>query len=382
MPAGECPECGALAHLVDQDTTKTVDGDTVAKSLRDIRNDYVAAEARKHRPDDAMELLEYNLQQAEAAMLANDPETAAMAIDKYNSILAILGKDAKSIDPEDPIYLTNGCCEFPHDFGWMFEGSSMKTGLFDDDFYPLTEEEAAFIAEDVVTSADGRMHALTGYSALYRGRKHIMPSIELPVGPEYDAPSYVEVSKTAEDYVAAILPKVQALEGNVLIDSGINSCVVIQILVPFDKVMEIDIQWYQTLRWLMVDPRLPGVDENLVRRHEGKDFAVSVEWIGEGEDGDWQPLALRDHPLLRYDAQRKTEDSDDVDDQWEDLNDGSYCISVPAYAPDDVLEALPRYLVARLDAEGGAYPKRLLEELSWTDIATIQEFIANEKKAQ
>ena len=378
MPAGECPECGALAHLVKDPDAGMVDGDAVAKSLLGVRNDYDAAIARGHRPDDAMEHLEYNLRQAEQAMLANDPGTAAMAIEKYESILVILGKDAKTIDPEAPIYLTNGCCEFPHEHGWMFEGTGLEAGSFDDEFYPLTDDEAAFIAEDVVTSADGRMHALTGYSALYRGRKHIMPSIELPVGPEHDAPSYEEVRRTAEGYVTAILPKVQALEGNVLIDSGIDSCVVIQILVPFDKVMEIDGQWYETLRWLMVDPRLPGVDEGIERRHEGRDFAVSVEWIGEGDDGDWDPMTPRDHPLLRYDAQRNT---GIVDNQWEDLDDGSYCTQVQAYAPDAVLEALPRYLATRLDAEGGAHPKRLMEKLSWTTVEDVETFIRQQKDA-
>ena len=286
-------------------------------------------------------------------MLANDPDTAAMAIEKYEGIVTSLGASAKLIDPETPIYLTNGCCEFPHEWGWMFEGTGLEAGNLDDDFYPLTDGEADFIAEDLVTSADGRMHALTGYSALYHGRKHIMPSIELPVGPEHDAPSYEEVRKIAEEYVAAILPKVQALEGNVLIDSGIDSCVVIQILVPFDKVMEIDDQWYETLRWIMVDPRLPG--------------------IGEGEDGDYDPMYLFDHPMLRFYVQRNV---GIINNEWEDLDDGSYCTQVPTYASQDVLEAMPRYLAERLDAEGGAHPKRLMEQLSWTGIGDIERFIA------
>ena len=380
MPAGECPECGALAHLIQGVAFPegSIPSQIAARALA-IRNDYDAALSRGHRPDDAMEQLETILRQAEKAILEGDPKAGEESIDAYESILTVLGKDAKSIDPETPIYLTNGCCEFPHEYGWMFEGTGLECGSFDDDFYPLTEQESAFIAEDLVTSSDGRMHALTGYSALYRGRKHIMPTIELPVGAEHDAPSSEEVRRTAEAYVAAILPKVTALEGNVLIDAGIDDCVVIQILVPFSKVMELDNQWYPMLEWLMVDPRLPDVDESEERRHEGRDYAVTVSWIGEGDDGDYDPMRPLDHPLLRFDVQRNV---GLVDNEWEDQDDGSYCTQVPAYASPDVLGALPRYLSQRLDTEGGSHPKRLMEQLSWTGIGHVERFLVAERNTR
>ena len=377
MPAGECPECGALAHLVQGAASSegAIPSQIAARALG-IRNDYDAALARGHRPDDAMEQLEPILRQAERAILDGDAKAAEGAIGAYGSIVSTLGKDARNIDPESPIYLTNGCCEFPHEYGWMFEGSGLECGSFDGDFYPLTEEEAAFIAEDVVSSSDGRMHALTGYSALYRGRKHIMPSIELPVGAEHDAPSSEEVRRNAEEYVAAILPKVAALEGNILIDSGIDDCVVIQILVPFSKVRELDNQWYPMLEWLMVDPRMPDVEEHEERRHEGRDYAVTVSWIGEGNDGDYDPMRPLDHPLLRFDVQRN---AGIVDSEWEDQEDGSYCTQVPAYASPDVVRALPRYLTQRLDTEGGSHPKRLMEQLSWTGIGHVERFLVAER---
>jgi len=313
MPAGECPECGAVAHIV--------------------------------------------------ATKVDEP---------YNA-----NKDLHGIDREVPIYLTSGCCESCIDDGRILDLFGLDYGTFEEDFYPLTKTEEAFIAEDVVTSADERMCALTGYSALYRGEKYIMPSIELPVGKEYDAPDVETVRKTAEDYVRAIMPKVKSLGGNVLIDSGFDQCVVIQILVPFKKVIEIGQDWYETLRWLMVDPRVLKLIANPEYRHEGKDFAVTVSWIGEGNDGDYDPMVPLDHPLLRFDVQRKSAETN----EWEDVNDGSYCTQVPAYAAEDIVRALPRYLARQLDEQGGIYPKRLMESLSWTSVTTIEDFLRDEARS-
>lgn len=285
------------------------------------------------------------------------------------------GPESLEIDPEAPIYLTNGCCESVHESGWMFAGTDMESGSFAGEFYPLTDDESRFIAEDLVASADGRMHALTGYSALYRGRKHLMPSIELPAGREQDAPPLEEVRAEAREYASHILPKVAAIGGNVLIDSGIDDCVVVQILVPIEEASKFGTmeKWHEHLAWLMVDPELPGVIGRDPIRHEGRKYAVSVEWIGEGDDGDYDPMHPYDAPLLRYDAQRRGESG-----AWEDLDDGSYCTQVAAYAPDAIVEALPRYLASCLDQHGGSQPKRLLERLSWTTEETVRDFLKNE----
>lgn len=316
VPAGECPKCGALAHLVEKSTNT--------------------------------EMLNVN--------------------------------EIFDIDLEQPIYLTNGCCEHAHSDAAMMRALRLNFGEFDGEFFPLTKEESEFIAEDLVTSEDGRMHALTGYSALYRGKKHVMPSIELPVGPEHDAPPYAQARKEAEQYITNILPKVEALGGNILLDNGFDGCIVIQMLFPLDEVMKFkDLDtWFARLKWIMVDPTLPDHDPEEQFRHEGRNFAVSVEWLGEGEEGDFQPLEPRDQPLLRFDAQKNI---GIVDNVWEDLDNGSYCTQVPAYAPREILEAMPRYLVARLEAEGGNYPKRLMEQLSWVTQKEISEFIESERKS-
>lgn len=382
MPAGECPECGAVAHLIsDEDAEERGYRKIIHREVESIRKDFENAIAKDHRPDDTMDILSKHLERAETFLSEKNYVHAQFAAADYNNSLSAIRASAKLIDPEAPIYLTNGCCEFAHDDGWMFEGSDMDTGLFDDNFYPLTEQESQFIAEDLVSSEDGRMHALTGYSALYRGKKHVMPSIELAVGDEHDAPSKAEVRKIAKEYIANILPKVQQLGGNILLDEGIDECVVIQMLFPLDEVMKFkDLDtWFARLKWIMVDPTLPDHDPEEQFRHEGTNFAVSVEWLGEGEEGDFQPFEPRDQPLLRFDAEKNI---GIVDSIWEDLDNGSYCTQVPAYAPREILEAMPRYLVARLEAEGGNHPKRLMEKLSWTTEKDIREFIESEGKSE
>lgn len=314
MPAGECPECGAVTHAI---ATK---------------------------PD--------------------DPNGA--------------NKERHGIDSEVPIYLTNGCTESCIEDGKILEAFGLEYGTFEGDFYPLTMAEEAYISEDVVASTDGGVEAITGCSALYRGEKYIMPLIELPVGSDHDAPDLMTVRKNAENYAKAILPKVESLGGNVLIDSSFNECVVIQILIPFTTVMNLNEKWYETMRWMMVDPRGIKLLENPEYRHEGKEFAVTTSWIGEGNEGDYDPMTLNDHPLLRFDVQRKNIETS----KWEDVDDGSYCTQIHAYAPQKILEALPRYLTKQIDDQGGYYPKRLMEKLSWTDVIVIEEFLRDEANMQ
>lgn len=301
MPAGQCPECGSVAHL-----TNNVITDEVSEKF--------------------------------------------------------------AVNPEVPIYLTNACCESVHNDYSFLDYLNIETGIFEGDVYPLTDEEAKYIEEDIMTSDDGLMHALTGYSALYRGKKHIMPTIELPVGPEYDDPSHKEVRKTAEDYASKIMPKVQSMNGNVIIDNEFNNCVVIQILIPFDEIINHKQDWPETLKWIMVDPNLPSVSTEKETRYEGETRAVTVSWIGEGNDGDYDPMTPGDQPLLRFDTQRKNEDG-----TWEDVDDGSYCTQVPAYAPSYIIEAMPRYLVDQI--ENGMDNKRGLEMLSWTTQESIEIFL-------
>lgn len=297
------------------------------------------------------------------------PECGALA--HYSS------HEDEPYNPDQVLCLTNGCCEHAYGSEELLDALGLPYGEFDGDFYPLTDEEASYIAEDVVNSLDGSMSAMTGYSALYRGKKYINPTIELPVAPHDDFPPEEEVLAFAKRYVEAIRPKVEGLGGYVIQNRGFDDCVEISILVPFEKVLEIGQRWYDTLQWLLTDPTITDIYDGSHHRHEGRDFAVSVEWIGEGNDGDYDPMDSNDKPLLRFDAQRNV---GIVDNEWEDLDNGSYCTQVSLFSPKEVRTALPRYLAQRLDVEGGAHPKRLMEKLSWTTEKDIKAFIENEGK--
>ena len=83
---------------------------------------------------------------------------------------------------EYPLYLTTGCCEPTHSYiEDIFADRGIPAGSFDGSFYPLTDAESRYIGDHMVDVADG-FGALTGYAALYQGKKYLMPSIELFYG--------------------------------------------------------------------------------------------------------------------------------------------------------------------------------------------------------
>lgn len=271
-----------------------------------------------------------------------------------------------------PLYLTNGCCEHAHGDADMFRALGLNHGQFDGEFYPLTATEAPFIAEDTIDALDDHKFALTGYSALYRNRKYIMPSIELAFG--RDLPSKDTILAEACDYARRIRPKIESMDGEILIDDNADpDRIIIQILVPFERVIPLGDRaaWNKRLQWLMLDPanterlNMPPV------RHENQNFAVEVEYIGEGRGGDYDPSDPDDRPLLRFWVERRA----DADSPWEDVDRGSYCTAVPAYAPRAIVEALPRYIANQLHMPGGAFLKSLLERLSSTSSVDIETFL-------
>jgi hypothetical protein len=273
------------------------------------------------------------------------------------------------IDPLNPAYMTNGCCEVATVTQGDMEALGLRFGEFDGSFYPLTDKESGYIAEDVVDADDGIHGALIGYSVLYRSAKYLMPTIEVqhsgPLAP--DLPSRTQVHAEATDYANRIMPKVADLGGEVLVDAGMEDRICIQILVPLDRAMDVgDFEaWKERLAWLMVDPELPTVLQGEIV-HTGREFQVSLCWLGEGKEGDYDPMEPYDHPLVRFDVRRL------VDGEWEDVDAGSYCTQVPAYAGRTLLVALARMLTETLDVAGGSYPKRLMEGLSWTDLDKVR----------
>ena len=86
-----------------------------------------------------------------------------------------------------------------------------------------------------------------------------------------------------------------------------------------------------------------------------------AEWVdlGEGRDGDYDPDDPNDVALLRFDTYRRDGDN------WEAIDDGSYCTAIPVGTPDPVLLKGLTLIVNELNAAAGRSPKRILEALSW-----------------
>ena len=104
-------------------------------------------------------------------------------------------------------------------------------------------------------------------------------------------------------------------------------------------------------------------------RREGKSYAIELEWIGEGIDGDYNPSNPNDIPLLRVNVQRRTNDGD-----WEDLNDGSYCTQFSATSNSENANAIATYLLYKVEQEISAHPKRFLESLSSVSFDEVEEY--------
>lgn len=90
---------------------------------------------------------------------------------------------------------------------------------------------------------------------------------------------------------------------------------------------------------------------------------VTLEWIGEGLSGDYDPNDKEDKPLMRFSVDRK------VGRRWEAVNDASYCTRISAGIPKARKIGLAQKILdAICDAvqnQGGL--KKISESLSWMD---------------
>lgn len=101
-------------------------------------------------------------------------------------------------------------------------------------------------------------------------------------------------------------------------------------------------------------------------RLEGVNVALTLEYIGEGNDGDYNPEDADDTPLYRFSTERRAETG-----EWEDVNDGSYCTQIPANCAPSDAQAAARYLLNCIEVNGTS--KRFLEQLSWTSLQTVRD---------
>lgn len=91
---------------------------------------------------------------------------------------------------------------------------------------------------------------------------------------------------------------------------------------------------------------------------------VRIDWVdmNEGLDGDYDNENPDDRKLLRFDVYRKQ------GDQWEAIEDGSYCTMVGESTINNVLiEYLTHFMDTIYDdVSSHGKAKRLCESLSWT----------------
>jgi hypothetical protein len=91
---------------------------------------------------------------------------------------------------------------------------------------------------------------------------------------------------------------------------------------------------------------------------------IELEYIGEGFDGDYDPTDPDDLELLRYTVlQRESED-----DEWEPVDDGSYCTMLPETLTDDEKMTALRILMSQLSN----FDKRTAERMSWISPDTLK----------
>lgn len=108
---------------------------------------------------------------------------------------------------------------------------------------------------------------------------------------------------------------------------------------------------------------------------------VTFEYTGEGLWGDYTGEE-DDMPVMRfYTWKRKTDDTypdyevDKNGNEWEEVEDGSYCTRVPVDTPNETLEKLAWILLERLEeyVDAGDSIKKLVEELSLIDETWIKK---------
>ncbi len=93
-----------------------------------------------------------------------------------------------------------------------------------------------------------------------------------------------------------------------------------------------------------------------------KKFSLTLEYIGEGTDGDYNPEDENDVPLLRYYVCEK------VDGEWEPLRNGSACCRLsPNEKRADLKKAANKMLeiVSKTDQQ---HLNSVVQLLSWIEM--------------
>jgi len=105
---------------------------------------------------------------------------------------------------------------------------------------------------------------------------------------------------------------------------------------------------------------------------------VSLDWMGEGRDGDYDPDDPEDYPHLRFDVYRKYHEGDEVPPycvdndayehgEWMAVRDSSYCTNLNANNVRVFLIEAVKAILAQVESPVRDYQgiKKLCEHLSW-----------------
>lgn len=105
---------------------------------------------------------------------------------------------------------------------------------------------------------------------------------------------------------------------------------------------------------------------------------VVLEYIGEGNDGDYDPDDPDDEPLLRFSLYRRDDGDDRLNslyfepahDGWLSVSDGSYCTQLSARADRELLTKAANHILdeVRHTLSDCGREKRLYELLSWIEL--------------
>lgn len=92
---------------------------------------------------------------------------------------------------------------------------------------------------------------------------------------------------------------------------------------------------------------------------------VTLEYIGEGYSGDYDPDDPEDCPLIRFSVDQRELGTK----YWESVDDASYCTCLPIDLPRNQLKSVARAILAEVahPIHSGYSIKKLCERLSWIE---------------
>lgn len=95
-----------------------------------------------------------------------------------------------------------------------------------------------------------------------------------------------------------------------------------------------------------------------------RNVKVTLEWIGEGQDGDYRPEDEEDYPHLRFTVAKRE------NGEWIDVDDASYCTLLDARSDRRRLANTASFLLDEVEEQvnSGASIKKLCERLSWVTL--------------